>query len=151
MITEVKEFRDWSNCPYLEGDFETGCHTHQGNGVVLYVNTTKRLFDFKESIFAAAWKHFIRKNSSMTYDPLFDKEGLPKNYRYNILNKGIYVPTLISSYTLPATKRLYNLALERYKIEMKEEMEVDVETFKDFHNWLMRDFNTWLNEHKVQK
>lgn len=147
-------FLSWTGCPALEGQFETGCHTSAGNELVLYMTTTKRFNEWYRNIIETTWYYFsTRKGSGLVagrqMEPLFPKEGISIDLKYDILNAGMAVPTYIGRHTYPKVKALYKEMLVQYQREIGEPLEdTDENTIRDVQNWIMRQLNVWMNENK---
>lgn len=139
------------HCPAKVGGTENGCHTSKANQLIYILVSDGNLYKEKLRIFENAYKYFC-KNGSMSGEGLFDSKGLPDKWVYNILNTGIHVPTIMNEY-FHANGRglsLFRTCLKEYNscvdtwCKIKESKLIK----QDFINWVMRDFNEWLNENK---
>ena len=135
---------EWRHCPSMEGEFETGCHTEAGNDIVLYMDTTARLHAVKIHIFEVVWKRCPLFKDIRKY--LEDNHTTRIPDGFNIVNGGIWVPTTIADEMHRMTKGFLKLVKEQYAKELKIEAPEHKHLFDDFANWMMRDFERWLND-----
>lgn len=106
----------WMSQPMLEGPYETGCHTHQGNDLVLYCQTTQHLHQRRENIFRNLYGKYPNdfvKAAECMHDPM---------------------------------KELFRVTTQSYRREVKEDPGVDVQTFSDFYNDGIREYARWCGE-----
>ena len=116
--------------PIEVGEYETGCHTHMGNDLALYVQTTRNLHERREKVFAEIMRQKQAWKGASEFNVLLrmDKPG----------------------------RELFRTAVESYHREILEyqsspDMSETVQlagggvagVAEDFVGWLFREFANW--------
>ena len=156
--TSVNEQNTWRHSPYREGPFETGCFTFAGNDLVLFIDTTRQLAETRDGLFETVFKrcHLFKdqpwpaKDARGRWVTPPDMTGKP--WRWAIVNGGPHVPTLVAEELEPLVRRyLITPALKLWAKEIGEHFDESEDYFRDdVCNYMMRSFERWLNEVKVQ-
>jgi len=139
------------SCPATEGDFENGCQTFEADQITLAINNDGYLHALKITLYERCFSRFTKEKHCYP-NPYFKKEGIKKKYRYNILNS-MFALNDISGvfYRSSTTKAMIQSGLKIVNNNADDKIEILQYTKKDVVNWLIRDFQNWLNDNKVQK
>lgn len=114
----MPEDLSWMSRPLEEGEFETGCHTHQGNDLILFAQTTRELHDRRYTIFGTVYGRHRT-------EPDFD-----------------WVEALRAP-----IKELFRETTRKYRREVREDPGGDVYTYPDFFNCCIRDYLRWIEDY----
>ncbi len=107
------------------GDFETGCHTAEGNDLALYVQTTRPLHEKRERIFAEVldakrrWTGMSEFNAALRLD-----------------NPG---------------RQLYKTAVAAYRAEIGQDIGGSAVTQEDFLQWLAFEYDCYRIDAEVEE
>ena len=111
--------------PPGSGDFETGCHTAEGNELALYVQTTRPLHEMRERIFSSTLEA-KRKWTGMSE-----------------FNAALRLET--------PGKQLYKTAVGAYKAEIGVDLGGSAITQEDFLRWLAFEYDSWRIDVEVEE
>lgn len=107
------------------GDFETGCHTEEGNELALYVQTTRSLHEVRARIFAET----LAAKRTWT--------GLSEfNAALRLENPG---------------RHLYGTAVAAYRAEIGRDIGGSAVTREDFLRWLAFEYDCWRIDVEVEE
>ena len=135
--------------PYKLGEYnDSGCHTHQGNNISLYIQHTELVFKKMKEVFEYTFKYLNSSRFGMRKNWLYD-------YKYQIkiekiTFKEVKISNSIYKELIKRCKYFHIFLKKEYEREMYEELRLEKYEKIDLNNWIYREFEKWLN-HRLKR